>query len=84
MSRWLGKIERNLKQLGQFSEALVALHGGILCYDLVGKKRLVAESGWRAKCLERFILTGVPILLKNSATFTDGTAFRGMTKQNTI
>jgi hypothetical protein len=40
----LGKIERNPKQLGQYSEALVALHGGKLCYHLFGKIRLVAES----------------------------------------
>jgi hypothetical protein len=35
----LGKIERNPKQLGQYSEALVALHGGKLCYDLFGNIR---------------------------------------------
>src|SRR5882762_1135528 len=31
--------------------------------------------------LERFILTGVRVLLKNLATFTDGAALRGVTKQ---
>jgi hypothetical protein len=35
----LGIIERNPKQLGQYSEALVALHGGKLCCDLFGKIR---------------------------------------------
>jgi hypothetical protein len=34
--------------------------------------------------LERFILTGVEILLKNLATFTVGTALRGVTKQKTL
>ena len=78
----LGIIERNPKQVGQYSEALVALHGGKLWYNQFGKIWLVAESvGQMSK---RFILTGVRILLKNLATFTDGTAFRGVTKQKTL
>jgi hypothetical protein len=78
----LGIIERNPKQLGQYSEALVALHGGKLWYNLFGKIWLDAESV--GQMFKRFILTGVRILLKNLATFTDGTAFRGVTKQKTL
>lgn len=78
----LGMIERNPKRLGQYSEALAAQHVGKLCDDLFGKIRLVAESG--GQMFKRIILTGVRILLKNLATFTDGTAFRGVTKQRTL
>ena len=40
-----GTIERNWNSLGRISEALVAPHGGKLCRDLIGKKRLAVECG---------------------------------------
>jgi len=74
----IGIIERNLKQLSQYSEAIAARTG--VTYAAIS----LARNSQSGRMFERFILTGVPILLKNLATFTDGTAFRGVTKQKTL
>ena len=78
----IGIIERNLKQLSQYSEAIAARTG--VNYAAISLARNSLSGNLAGQMFERFILTGVPILLKNLATFTDGTAFRGVTKQKTL